>query len=719
MNAMPASRILIIDDTPSIHDDFRKVLAAPTASRSRLQDLASTIFGAAPPLPAAPTSFTLDFALQGQEGLALVEEACAQQRPYAVAFVDMRMPPGWDGLETISHLWTVDPDLQVVICTAYSDHSWSTITERLGHTHNLLILKKPFDHIEVLQLAHSLAAKWSLTKANRRQLAELDRTVLQRTNQLHAAEARFAEAFNTNPLPQLIIAHEPVFEVLAVNSAYEQQMGISFAQISQLTPETFGRGLDPRVWRDLMDRLERGESIDEHPFVFRPSPAVERHVRCSARSMQLDGRRCSIWLVRDITQELETEQQLRQSQKLEAIGQLAAGVAHDFNNMLTVIHGCTAEVLSRNPDIELQRLLGPVQLAASRAAALTRQLLVFSHKQVLQPRMINLETALNDVRPMLRRLIGADIAFEWDIAPALPAVIANVSSFEQIIVNLVVNARDAMPHGGRITIAAHPRQIDDATASRQIEAKAGDYIEIRISDTGGGIPPTVVPRIFEPFFTTKEVGKGTGLGLSTVYSIVKQHGGWIEVQSQVGVGTTFTFYHPVAPGAAASPPDPAAPAGELQCVSYQRVLLAEDDPTIRALLSAVLDRRSIKYDSAPDGVTALKLWHEHNGTHDLLITDLVMPNGVNGIRLAQEIRQQRPTLPVILMTGYSAALVVPASLAEIPGPKPRLLLKPFYPNDLFTAMNEVSPEELGPDGQPLPRRPKIALLTPPDPGVQA
>lgn len=696
MNPRPSTtyRVLIVDDTASIHQDFAKVLAPPSAPvRSSLSDLASAVFGDSAPVPQPPAvpTFEVHSAYQGTEALELVRRATAERRPYAVAFVDMRMPPGWDGLETTSQLWAVDPDIQVVICTAYSDHSWATISERLGRSHNLLILKKPFDHVEALQLAHALSHKWELTRAHRAQIQTLDRLVDERTHQLATAEKRFSEAFNATPVPQAIVAHEPTFEILAINEAFQRDLGLTLSDLADITPQTFGRGLDPARWHALIARILAGENVDDYAFTYTPALGIARQLRCSARLTTIDGRPCSIWLFRDVTQQLDTEQQLRQAQKLEAVGQLSAGVAHDFNNLLTVIHGYTSELLATNPSDEVRRMLEPVQTAASRAASLTRQLLVFSRKQVTQPELVSFNSVLDELRPLLRRLIGTDIEFDWQIAPQLPAVFADPASIEQIVVNLVVNARDAMPNGGRIHIAARPIILGMDAVARQIDARPGLFIEISISDTGTGIPPEVLPRIFEPFFTTKDAGKGTGLGLSTVYSIVHQHGGWITVQSQAGTGTTFTFYHPVAE---TPPPDGRIGVASSAPVSssarpIRRVLVAEDDPVVYELLSAVFARAAIPCDLATDGHTALAYWRNRPDDYDLVVTDMVMPKGMSGLRLIREIRSQRPQLPAILMSGYSAALFDPNAFDALPGPAPKLLLKPFFPSDLLLAMNEV------------------------------
>jgi len=684
-------RILVIDDTPSIHEDFRKILvpaSTVTEDSIRLSHLADAIFGQANPAP-APVKFTLDCALQGEEGLARVIDALAQNQPYALAFVDMRIPPGWDGLETIRHLWATDPALQVVICTAYSDHTWSAISESVGHTDNLLILKKPFDPVEVLQLTHALTRKWQLARDNIEHLRQLDNLVTERTHQLDEAEARFTEAFNASPLAQAILDLDDN-RFLDLNTAFENQFNLPLASLASLTPGVIPPDFDLDAWTGLLALLQSGQPADEHPLTARNARGKERHLRCSARTIALTttAHTCAILVLRDITEQLETEQQLRQSQKLEAIGQLTAGIAHDFNNLLTVIHSYTSELLIDHSDPKTRAMLEPVQTAAMRAASLIRQLLIFSRKENIQLQNLDLNTLFTGLHALLRRLIDAHITLEWAIPPQLPRIIADPGSLEQIIVNLIVNARDAMPNGGRVRIEATPCEIL-ASKLPHPEAKPGHYIAISIADTGTGIPPEVLPRIFEPFFTTKSAGKGTGLGLSTVYSIVKQHGGWIQVRSQPNTGTTFTFYHPVASSGSQTKIDSPLPTTSSTPHLPHHVLLVEDDPAIQKMLSSVLTRRNIKHRIASDGVAALSLWVNSPTPFDLLITDIIMPNGVSGLRLARNLREQNPGLHIILMSGHADAQTDPKYL-DMPGPRPKFLNKPFSPEQLFAAIAETT-----------------------------
>jgi PAS domain S-box-containing protein len=683
----PTYRILVIDDTASIHADFRKILMPDTGPQASalVDDLALTILGRPSSAALPPIEFHVDSAMQGEEGLMKVGQALDQQRPYAVAFVDMRMPPGWDGLETIDHLWAVDPHLQIVICTAYSDHSWAAISERIGPSDSLLILKKPFDHIEVLQLAHALCRKWRLTHDNAEQVRRLDDLVQERTDQLGEAEARFTEAFNASPLAQVIVDLDDA-RFLDINAAFERQFAVARSALPTLSPESICPELDQILRTAMVDRLRVGQPVDELPFTGKDAEEKTRHLRCSARAVAITGHLCAIVVIRDVTEQLAIEQQLRQSQKLEALGQLTAGIAHDFNNLLTVIHSYTSELLTDGSDPKTQEMLEPVLSAATRASTLVRQLLIFGRKEIVRPQTLDLCVVFDGLRSLLRRLISTHIAIEWVIPGQLPLVAGDPTSIEQIIFNLAVNARDAMPEGGSIRITARLCEIDSNTVASRPEARPGRYIEVQVSDTGTGIPPEVAPRIFEPFFTTKEPGKGTGLGLATVYSIVKQHGGWIEVRSSPGAGSTFTFYHPVL-GMADQLSRSITP-GPVFCADHfspRHVLLVEDEPIIRNMLGTLLERRHIRYTPACDGAAALSLWNNSPTSFDLLISDIVMPNGVDGLRLARTLREQNSRIGVILMSGNSEALADPKNL-KMPGNPPTILLKPFTLNQLMGAI---------------------------------
>jgi signal transduction histidine kinase len=370
----------------------------------------------------------------------------------------------------------------------------------------------------------------------------------------------------------------------------------------------------------------------------------------------------------DITERLSLEAQLRQSQKMEAIGQLAAGVAHDFNNILTIMQGLVRR-LGHTATREQNDMLEQVYDTTERAAGLTKQLLAFSRRQVLQPRVLLLSDVVENMTRMLQRLIGEDISLTVIRGEDVPPIEADTAMLEQIVLNLAVNARDAMPRGGELEIS-----ID--TVEAVIEGDTRIYARLRVRDTGCGIPPESRARIFEPFYTTKEVGKGTGLGLATVFGIVKQHGGMIDVESEVGQGTTFTIYLPRTD----KPFEPKAEAAALAALKKgagETILLVEDEPILRELAHAVLEDAGYRVIDAGQSAEAFNLWKSHEHEIDLLLTDMVLPGGITGRELAIQLQQCKPDLKVIYTTGYSQDLLdsgdEPAHFLQKPYPPETLM----------------------------------------------
>jgi two-component system cell cycle sensor histidine kinase/response regulator CckA len=685
---MPTSyRILVIDDTATIHEDFRKILTSTTKSvRHEEHDLESAVFGATASTPARST-FTVDSAMQGERGFALLLDAKTEDRPYALAFVDMRMPPGWDGITTIRHLWAADPLLQVVICTAYSDTSWEQTINALGDSDSLLILKKPFDNIEVLQLAHALTKKWAIARQHDRQLARRDHAILQRTTELHAAEERFSLAFNASPLPQ-VIQDLDTGRIIEINSAHEKFTGLPRNELLGSAAGCFGRGGDSSDWQPVIETLRAGLTVDEWEFTHRPEGQAPREMRCSARPVTIKQRPYAVWVFRDVTDQLQLEQQFRQAQKMEAVGQLAAGVAHDFNNLLTVILSYTSFVLDDTTIADEHRSgLGQVRAAAQRAASLTRQLLVFSRLQITKPESLDVGATLGSLREMLARLVPERIKLEWHCSDPLPFVVADAANLEQIVMNLIVNARDAISSSGTIRLSLDAVTLTSADATRHPGARAGRFLRLAVSDSGKGMEPAVLARIFEPFFTTKGVGEGTGLGLSTVYGMVHQHGGWLEVASAPSRGTTFEIFFPalsteasiLAAAASESP-------FELPQGRGESVLLVEDESLLRDTASHMLTRAGYRVTSAADGPRALQAWSTAPAPFDLLLTDIVMPNGISGIELAAALRVRHTALKVILSTGYSDELLRAGAktLRET-----HLLLKPYANGALLAIVRKA------------------------------
>ncbi|MCX7723512.1 MAG: response regulator [Verrucomicrobiae bacterium] len=694
-------RILIIDDNPAIHEDFRKILGGqPTLSK--LGDMEKALFGEEE-TKAERVVFRIDSAFQGREALEMVQKAMQENDPYALAFVDVRMPPGWDGIETLEHIWQCCPELQAVICTAYADYSWDDIAKRLGHTDNLLILKKPFETVEVLQMAHALTRKRALEYQAKLRMEDLDRMVRERTQELVAAneqlkqeieertraqqalrisEEQFSKAFNANPMPMAIVTC-PESRFQAANASFVALSGYSLEQLQQHTTTEL------RLWEDASGKstvtLLPDKPMRNASCILRRSDGTLRNTILWAEPITLLSGPCILLIVEDVTEQLKLEGQLRQAQKMEAVGRLAAGVAHEFNNILTVIQGHAGLLRAMAADPKtVSESAARIAQACQRAATLTKQLLAFSRKQPLQFNPVNVGALLQSIQKMLGRVLGERYRMQVELAPELPPIRADESSVEQAIINLALNARDAMPDGGTIQITATPVVCDESVVRKNPEARAGRYVCVAVTDTGCGIKPELLNRIFDPFFTTKESGKGTGLGLSTTHGIVQQHKGWIEVMSQVGVGSTFKIFLPVWEDKPIEQPKPdAAPKPVELNGSGEAVLLVEDEVSVRELARKALEQGGYKVIEASDAPEAIELWEKAQKRVKLLVADIVLPNGMSGRELAKLLKQRDPQLRVVYTSGYGPEIIKddPALFTSA-----NFLPKPFDPEALLAAV---------------------------------
>jgi two-component system, cell cycle sensor histidine kinase and response regulator CckA len=656
MNVPLNNRILLVDDNPAIHEDFRKILlGTSTKARTELDAMESVLFDK-PITSVAKVTFELASAYQGKEAMEKVTESLKEEKPYALAFVDVRMPPGWDGIETIERLWQVDPALQIVVCTAYSDYSWEKMTQRLGVNDNLVILKKPFDNIEVLQLAHALTRKWQVTGQASVRLETLDKMVADRTKalessnaELRRSEERFAKAFRASPIPFAIqTLRENRF--VDVNDAFRHMTGYGRAELIGRTP------LDVHLCIDYPGQTLTDDRPIRHVEAQVSTKSGElRTALVSVERIALDGEPHLLLMVLDISERLHLEAQLRQAQKMEAIGQLAAGVAHDFNNLLTIIqgHASLQLTLSGHGEDTIESLKQIAQ-ASERAADLTRQLLAFSRRQVMRPRVVQVNALIRDLTAMLRRLIGEQVELRTEFEKDLPPVWADQTGLEQVIMNLTLNARDAMPRGGSITIGTQLMEVTEQDSEQNPEASAGRYVVLSVTDTGTGMDESTRARIFEPFFTTKDMNKGTGMGLATVYGITKQHEGWIDVSTELGKGSQFRVFFPTTDRIAEPLADPTNNA--VSTGDASTILIVEDDEAVRGLVREILDHHGYRVLEAEHGEAALEVWRKHRDEIDLLLTDMVMPGSVNGLELSQRLLADRPDLKVVYTSGYSSEL---------------------------------------------------------------
>jgi two-component system cell cycle sensor histidine kinase/response regulator CckA len=504
----------------------------------------------------------------------------------------------------------------------------------------------------------------------------------QAEEELLQSEQRYRLLFKRNPQPMWVFDLETL-AFLEVNDAAIHHYGYTREEFLAMTIKDIRPAEDiPK----LLDNVSRAMPQHEEAGIWKhkKKDGTITFVEITTHELTFYGRPAQIVLAYDVTERRFLEEQFRQSQKLEAVGQLAGGVAHDFNNLLTVITGYSELSLrGLDKDTPLYSNLEEIKKAGESAATLTRQLLAFSRKQVLQPKVLQLNVIVNDVNKMLQRLIGEDIDLLTVLEPSLGQIKADPGQIEQVILNLAVNARDAMPQGGRLSIETTNVYLDEQYARRHTAIQPGHYVMLAVSDTGCGIDAEIQVRMFEPFFTTKEHGKGTGLGLSTVYGIVKQSDGNIWVYSEVGKGTTFKVYLPRVDEGAQEYKRSAETEKALQ--GTETILLAEDEDIVRKLARQVLEMYGYQVLEAANGDAALLICERYTEPIHLLITDVVMPE-MSGRELAERWSQLCPEMRVLFMSGYTDDAIVHQGVLDAGA---NFIQKPFSPDALAGKVREV------------------------------
>ena len=468
--------------------------------------------------------------------------------------------------------------------------------------------------------------------------------------------------------------------IVAVNEAFCELVGMKPEQLEgKFFTVVYSAELDwEKMLRDHRERFQKGtlESKQEREYTLHDGRKVVFEITNSF--VESGGKPTLVLsLFRDVSGQKRLEEQLRQSQKMEAIGQLAGGIAHDFNNILTIILG-HATLLTLVP-LDNKSLVSAQQIkqAAERAAGLTRQLLAFGRKQIFNPRPMDLNRVIGKMSDMLGRLLGEDIMLHINFSSEPAVVEADPSMMEQIILNLSVNSRDAMPRGGQLVIRTSVRDVDEKHARQYVDARPGRFVCMSHVDTGCGIPPENAPRIFEPFFTTKELGKGTGLGLATVFGIVKQHHGWIELESELGKGTAFHIY---LPASTTTPSEPEIFDSQFRARDgNETILVVEDERDLREIVTRTLNRHGYRVFQAVDGRNALEIWAQYKNEINLMFTDVVMPGGLNGRELAEKLWAERPDLKVVFSSGYGADALGKDFRLD---PDLNFLQKPYLPQTL-------------------------------------
>jgi two-component system cell cycle sensor histidine kinase/response regulator CckA len=509
------------------------------------------------------------------------------------------------------------------------------------------------------------------------------------TERRRAEEARLASEAGYRALVDQAIfgiyRSTPAGRFLTVNPALVRMLGYDSAEDFLALDMNRDVYADPAARAQLLEK-HAGRDFREAEVVWKRKDGHPIYVRLTVRVVRRpDGEiECFESFAEDVTEKRALGEQLRQAQKMEAVGRLAGGIAHDFNNLLTAILSYVDFLLfSLGSDHPAREDAEEVRKAALRAADLTRQLLAFSRRQVLQPKLLDLNASVVEMEKLLRRLIGEDVVLRTNLAGGLGVVRADPSQLEQVIVNLAVNARDAMPHGGTLTIETANVEAEDVRSHGPVAVAPGRFVMLRISDTGEGMDAATQARLFEPFFTTKQHGRGTGLGLATVYGVVKQSGGYIWVSSVQGRGTSFTVHLPRVEASSASAVPTVSRRESLG--GHETILLAEDDQAVRDLSKRTLAGEGYRVLEAPNGAEALALAARHDGPIHLLLTDIVMP-GMSGRELAEALGATRPDTALLFVSGYTEDAIIHHGARESDIP---FLQKPYTPTALLGKVRDV------------------------------
>jgi len=575
--------------------------------------------------------------------------------------------PGFDGSAALAFVKERCPALPVILVTGSLSEERAVAFIKAGAAD--YVLK---DHLARLPQAIERALRESRLQEEREQAVAA----------LRESEAQYRSLFENTPYPVWVfdlVTHR----VLAVNGAAIRHYGYSREEFLALHIEDLRPAEDvPALHRHLATMPAGFHSAGMWRHRKKDGTIIE--VETGGHGIQFSGRPAELVVIHDVTERKRLEEQFRQAQKMDAVGRLAAGIAHDFNNLLTAILGTTELMLEDLPSEGAEREgLLDIRSAAERAAVLTRQLLTFSRQQVVSPQLLRLNELVSDLGKLLRRLLGEDVAIRTTLAPDCGSVKADQGQLEQVIVNLAVNARDAMPNGGRLALETRNVDLDGDYPTERVTIPAGRYVMLAVTDSGTGMDVQTKARIFEPFFTTKPVGKGTGLGLATVYGVVQQSGGHIWLYSELGHGTSFKIYLPrvdaVQPTPVAEERLAAARDGT------ETVLVAEDEDAVRHIIAKALEARGYRVLTARDGVEALALAGRHAGQIDLLVSDVVMPD-MNGRELSRQLTEARPTVKTLYLSGYTDDAMLHRGVLQEGVP---FLQKPFSLDALACKVREV------------------------------
>jgi PAS domain S-box-containing protein len=674
-------RILVIQDEPGEHSDFRKILDSPASEGAAPQGLDTRLPGA----PQAPL-YRIDISSDAEQGLSMVQQALAEAHPYALAFIDLTHSARWDDIETTRQLWKVCPDLQVVICTSHSNRSWSDIQAQINPLDRLLFLRKPFDTIEVLQLANALTEKWRVLQDFWGIIENLDEVVKQRTQELQASESEALGMRDDAMLnkQRVEIAYEELKREMEERRKLQEQFRnqaslldkardaiivsdlehrISYwnKSASRLydwsAEEAIGRSMPELICKDITvysrafaELMKSGEWVGELQQTRKDGREITVEARWTLVCDANDNPTSILAINTDVTKQKQLEHQFLRAQRMESIGTLAGGIAHDLNNVLTPIT-MSIELLKRKmPDEKCQDILNTIAASTRRGADMVKQVLSFARGMEGRRVQVQVKHLLKDIVKMCQDTFPKQIQTELRLDHNLWTVEGDPTQLHQVLLNLCVNARDAMPDGGQLVVSAQNEVLDERYTSLNLEAKIGPHVVINVEDSGVGMPREVIDKIFDPFFTTKEIGRGTGLGLSTSLSIVKSHGGFIRVESEPRKGTRFRLYLP-----AIVTTQPQAAAEEKfvpQSGNGETVLVVDDEEFVREVTQKTLELYDYKVLQAADGAEAINIFSKHKDRDQIaaVLMDMMMP-GLDGAATIAILQKINPAVRVIATSG--------------------------------------------------------------------
>jgi PAS domain S-box-containing protein len=693
----PNHRILVIDDNRAIHADLRRILIGDQVDRADLESDEEFLFNES---PVAVTLFEIDSAYQGEEGLGLLEKSITENRPYAMAFVDVRMPPGWDGVETIGRLWQVYPDLQVVICTAYSDYSWTDIMRHLGDSDNLLILKKPFDNIEVVQLAHALTNKWLVSRQASARMEDLDRMVARRTEQLRKAEEAFRVVFEASPIA--IALSDIAGRYLDVNLACERMFGLAKDHIVGKDPVELG-WLDSREsLHEFGRRLASFGCVDAQELAY-TNPALGRRTGLLwLRAVTIDHSPNVLGFYLDITDRKRIEEDLRLARigaeaAAKAKSDFLSNMSHEIRTPLHGVLGLSALLAEGDMPEDAHSMLRLIRSSGETLAKILDDVLDFSK---IESGKLELEKAPFSLRDAVEwgvelfRTKAADkhLGLNRSVDSGVPERLAgDATRIRQVLANLIGNAIKFTEQG----------TIDVEAGLAREPAPAGQHrIRVSVRDSGIGIPPEKLSRLFQPFSqvdasTNRRFG-GSGLGLAISRRLVEMMGGAIRVESSPGGGSMFEFDFVADSHADASP------APELACqpeVGRMRILVAEDNPVNQTVVKLVLQRLGCDVDIVADGMAALS--RVQAASYDAILMDIQMP-GVDGLEAVRRIRSLSEPCSRTPIVGLTASATVEDRQACFAAGMNDYLSKPLSIDALRKALGRYSPANRLRDEAPEP-----------------